>query len=72
MSALDLFIAKAKQGGKKLVLPEGQDPRVVAAANMIIEQNVAREVVVLECRLCGCRHNGTKIHCFGLFKISAV
>ena len=22
MSALDLFIAKAKQGGKKLVLPE--------------------------------------------------
>lgn len=47
MSALDIFIAKAKQGGKKLVLPEGQDPRVVAAANMIIEQNVAREVVVL-------------------------
>jgi phosphate acetyltransferase len=47
MSAIDLFIEKARQGGKKLVLPEGQDPRVVTAANMIIENKVASEVTVI-------------------------
>ena len=47
MSAIDLFIEKARQGAKKLVLPEGQDPRVVTAANMIIEDKIAIEVIVL-------------------------
>ena len=47
MSAIDLFIEKARQGAKKLVLPEGQDPRVVSAANMIIEDKIASEVIVL-------------------------
>ena len=47
MSAIDLFIAKAKTADKKLVLPEGQDPRVVIAANKIIEAGVASQVVVL-------------------------
>ena len=47
MSAIDLFIEKARQGAKKLVLPEGQDPRVVTAANMIIEDKIASEVIVL-------------------------
>ena len=47
MSAIDLFIEKARQGAKKLVLPEGQDPRVVTAANMIIENKVASEVIVI-------------------------
>ena len=47
MSAVDLFVERARRGGKKLVLPEGQDPRVVAAANMIVEKKVAVEVTVL-------------------------
>jgi phosphate acetyltransferase len=47
MSAIDLFVEKARQGNKKLVLPEGQDPRVVKAANMIFEGGVASEVIVL-------------------------
>ncbi len=47
MSAIDFFVKRARQGAKKLVLPEGQDPRVVTAANMIIEGKVASEVIVL-------------------------
>ncbi len=47
MSAIDLFVEKARQGAKKLVLPEGQDPRVVTAANMIIDNKVASEVIVI-------------------------
>ncbi len=47
MSALDIFIKQAQQAGKRLVMPEGQDSRVVAAANMVMEQNVAAKVVVL-------------------------
>ena len=47
MSAIDLFIAKAQTADKKLVLPEGQDPRVVIAANKIIEAGVATQVIVL-------------------------
>ena len=47
MSAIDLFVAKAQQAGKALVLPEGHDPRVVAAANMILENRVAKKVIVL-------------------------
>ena len=46
MAIIDTFIKKAQQANGKIVLPEGQDPRVVAAANKIIEENVA-EVVVL-------------------------
>jgi len=47
MSAIDLFIEKARQGAKKLVLPEGQDSRVVSAANMILEDKIASEVIVI-------------------------
>ncbi len=47
MSALDIFVAKAQTGNKKLVMPEGHDPRVVAAANMTVERKVAAKVVVL-------------------------
>lgn len=46
MDIIESFIAKAKEADKKIVLPEGQDPRVVVAANKIIEDNIA-EVVVL-------------------------
>ena len=47
MSAIDLFVKRARSAKKTLVLPEGMDPRVVAAANMIIENGVAAEVTVL-------------------------
>ncbi len=46
MAVIDKIIAKAKSADKKLVLPEGHDARVVAAANKIVEEGVA-EVVVL-------------------------
>ena len=47
MQAIKSFVAKARTNPKKLVLPEGQDPRVVAAANRIIADRVAAEVIVL-------------------------
>ncbi|QSH39969.1 phosphate acetyltransferase [Lentisphaerota bacterium ZTH] len=47
MSAINKFIEKACAAGKKLVLPEGHDPRVVKAANGILERGIAREVIVL-------------------------
>ncbi|MBN2641779.1 MAG: phosphate acetyltransferase [Victivallales bacterium] len=46
MSAIDTFVAKAKGKGIKLVLPEGHDPRVVAAANRIITEDVAQVTVL--------------------------
>lgn len=46
MPIIDKLIEKAQEADGKIVLPEGHDPRVVIAANKIIEQNVA-EVVVL-------------------------
>ena len=47
MSAIDSFVVRAKELGKSIVLPEGQDPRVVTAANMAIENGVVKKVVVL-------------------------
>lgn len=47
MSAIEKFIQKAALHRKKLVLPEGHDPRVVKAANSIIEKKIAAEVFVL-------------------------
>ena len=47
MAILEKLLAKARTAGKNLVLPEGNDPRVVAAANKILEQEVAKSVVVL-------------------------
>ena len=47
MAIHEELIKKASQAGKKLVLPEGNDPRVVAAANKIIEKKVATSVIVL-------------------------
>lgn len=46
MNIIEKFIEKAKSVDKKIVLPEGQDPRVVIAANKIVENNIA-EVIVL-------------------------
>jgi phosphate acetyltransferase len=47
MQAIERFVAKARTIPKKLVLPEGQDPRVVTAANKLIAEGVATEVIVL-------------------------
>ncbi len=47
MSVLDLIVARAQKCNKALVMPEGQDPRVVTAANMVIENKVATKVIVL-------------------------
>ena len=46
MSAIDKFVERARSAKLKLVLPEGNDPRVVKAANKIVDERVA-EVVVL-------------------------
>ncbi len=46
MAVIDKIIAKAQAANKKLVLPEGHDPRVITAANRIVSEKIA-EVVVL-------------------------
>lgn len=46
MSVIDSIKTKAKNNIKKLVLPEGQDPRVISAANKIVENGIA-EIIVL-------------------------
>jgi len=46
MAVIDSIIAKAQAAEKKLVLPEGHDPRVITAANKIVADNIA-EVIVL-------------------------
>lgn len=46
MSIIERFIEKARTAEKTIVLPEGQDPRVVTAATRIVEKNIA-EVIVL-------------------------
>lgn len=46
MAFIDTLIEKAQKNDLRLVLPEGQDPRVVKAANLIKADNIA-DVVVL-------------------------
>ncbi len=47
MHAIDLFEKKALSCPKTIVLPEGQDPRVVAAAHKMINNGIARKVIVI-------------------------
>ena len=47
MAVIDAIMARAKAMKKNLVLPEGQDSRVVKAANLIMEHEVAAKVIVL-------------------------
>jgi len=47
MNALDRFVEIARTSPRRIVLPEGQDPRVVRAANQVMEQGIAAEVIVL-------------------------
>ncbi len=46
MPIIDKLIERAQNADKKIVLPEGHDPRVVVAANKIVAENVARVVVL--------------------------
>ncbi len=47
MSVLPLLFARAKAAAKTIVLPEGQDPRVISAACKALELGVAKKVIVL-------------------------
>ncbi len=47
MTTIEQCIERARGLGKSLVLPEGNDPRVVQAANMIVANGVAKKVIVL-------------------------
>lgn len=47
MSAIELFEARAKAAAKVIVLPEGMDPRVVAAANKAVEKGIVKKAIVL-------------------------
>ena len=46
MAILDVMIPMAQKKGCAIVLPEGQDPRVVKAAVMTAERGVARPIVL--------------------------
>ena len=47
MAVIDLLVKKAQAANKKLVLPEGHDPRVILAAQKILKKGVAKELFVL-------------------------
>lgn len=46
MSVINTIKEKIKNSNKKIVLPEGHDPRVISAANKIVDEGIA-EVIVL-------------------------
>ncbi len=47
MSAIETFAVRARSVERTIVLPEGQDPRVVIAANKAIEEKVVKRIIVL-------------------------
>ena len=47
MSILNTLIERARKNPKVIVLPEGQDPRVVVAANKAVENKVVSRAIVL-------------------------
>ncbi|HPN84793.1 MAG TPA: phosphate acetyltransferase [Victivallales bacterium] len=47
MPIIEKLIEKCSQFKKKIVLPEGHDPRVVKAAEKILQKRIASEVIVL-------------------------
>jgi len=47
MALMDTLVPKAKAGGLTLVLPEGMDPRVMAAAAKVAQTGIASKVTVL-------------------------
>ena len=47
MSAIDKFAERARQVQRTIVLPEGQDPRVVVAANKAVDAGIVKKIIVL-------------------------
>ena len=47
MSAIEKFAERARSVARTIVLPEGQDPRVVVAANKAMDEKVCAKVIVL-------------------------
>ena len=47
MSAIEKFAARARQVERTIVLPEGQDPRVVVAANKALAEKVVKKIIVI-------------------------
>ena len=47
MAVLDTLLERARSAAKTIVLPEGQDVRVVVAANKAVEKQAARRIIVL-------------------------
>lgn len=47
MSLMDTFAEKARAAAKTLVLPEGNDPRILEAAARIAREDIAARVIVL-------------------------
>ena len=47
MSAIEVFAQRARSVERTIVLPEGQDPRVVIAANKAVEEKVVKKIIVL-------------------------
>ncbi|MBR7108150.1 MAG: phosphate acetyltransferase [Lentisphaeria bacterium] len=47
MSAIDKFVERARSVSRTIVLPEGQDPRVIIAANKAMAEKVAGRIIVL-------------------------
>ena len=47
MSAIEKFAERARTVGRVIVLPEGQDPRVVTAANKAVSEKVVKKIIVL-------------------------
>ena len=47
MSAIEKFAERARSVARTIVLPEGQDPRVVAAADKAMTEKVVRNIIVL-------------------------
>ncbi len=47
MSAIEKFAERARKVARTIVLPEGQDPRVVTAAEKALAQKVAGKIIVL-------------------------
>ena len=43
---IDEVIAKAKQAGKTIVLPEGDDERVLEAAHMLTEEKIVKVILL--------------------------
>ena len=47
MSAIEKFAERARSVSRTIVLPEGQDPRVIIAANKAVEEKVVGRIIVL-------------------------